>query len=103
MKRRGLSTVMAVACSAGAFVLRASIARPAGAGSLISYAQKRERLRMTVSWHLTKQLFPKDISDGYVKTVLLLRHAKSAWDDTGLGDHESPLRPPGERGAQALG
>jgi len=57
---------------------------------------------MTVSWHLTKQLFPKDISDEYVKTVLLLRHAKSAWDDTGLADHERPLSRRGERSAEAM-
>jgi phosphohistidine phosphatase len=37
-----------------------------------------------------------------VKTVLLLRHAKSAWDDAGLADHERPLNRRGERAAEAM-
>jgi phosphohistidine phosphatase len=34
-----------------------------------------------------------------VKTLLLLRHAKSSWDDESLADHERPLAPRGERDA----
>ena len=37
-----------------------------------------------------------------MKTVLLLRHAKSAWNDAGLSDHERPLSRRGERAAEAL-
>jgi len=37
-----------------------------------------------------------------MKTILLLRHAKSAWDDVGLGDHERPLSPRGERAARTM-
>ena len=37
-----------------------------------------------------------------MKTVLLLRHAKSAWDDAGLADHERPLNRRGERAAEAM-
>lgn len=37
-----------------------------------------------------------------MKTVLLLRHAKSAWDDAGLADHERPLSRRGERAAEAM-
>jgi len=37
-----------------------------------------------------------------VKTVLLLRHAKSAWDNAGLSDHERPLNRRGERAAEAM-
>jgi len=37
-----------------------------------------------------------------VKTVLLLRHAKSAWDAAGLADHERPLNRRGERAAEAV-
>jgi phosphohistidine phosphatase len=37
-----------------------------------------------------------------VKTVLLLRHAKSAWTDAGLSDHERPLNRRGERAAEAM-
>ena len=37
-----------------------------------------------------------------MKTVLLLRHAKSAWDDAGVADHERPLNRRGERAAEAL-
>jgi phosphohistidine phosphatase len=37
-----------------------------------------------------------------VKTVLLLRHAKSTWDHAGLADHERPLNRRGERTAEAM-
>ena len=37
-----------------------------------------------------------------MKTVLLLRHAKSAWGDAGLADHERPLNRRGERAAEAM-
>lgn len=37
-----------------------------------------------------------------MKTVLLLRHAKSAWDDHGLSDHDRPLNRRGEKAAQAM-
>ncbi len=34
--------------------------------------------------------------------LLLLRHAKSSWDDPTLRDHERPLNPRGERSARAM-
>jgi len=37
-----------------------------------------------------------------VKTLLLLRHAKSAWSDPRLDDHERPLNGRGERSAKAM-
>jgi phosphohistidine phosphatase len=37
------------------------------------------------------------------RTLLLLRHAKSSWDDPGLEDRERPLAPRGRRAAAALG
>lgn len=37
-----------------------------------------------------------------MKTILLLRHAKSAWGDPGLSDHDRPLNRRGERAARAL-
>jgi phosphohistidine phosphatase len=37
-----------------------------------------------------------------VKTILLLRHAKSAWDDATLQDHDRPLSGRGERAAKAV-
>jgi phosphohistidine phosphatase len=37
-----------------------------------------------------------------VKTLHLLRHAKSSWEDTGLGDHERPLAPRGQRAAKRM-
>lgn len=37
-----------------------------------------------------------------MKTILLLRHAKSAWNDAGLSDHERPLNRRGERAAKAV-
>ncbi len=37
-----------------------------------------------------------------MKTILLLRHAKSAWSDASLSDHDRPLSRRGERAAKAL-
>jgi phosphohistidine phosphatase len=37
-----------------------------------------------------------------VKTLLLLRHAKSAWSDPRLDDHNRPLNGRGERAARAM-
>jgi phosphohistidine phosphatase len=37
-----------------------------------------------------------------VKTILLLRHAKSAWSDPRLDDHERPLNRRGEQAAKAM-
>jgi phosphohistidine phosphatase len=37
------------------------------------------------------------------RTLLLLRHAKSSWDDPDLEDRERPLAPRGRRAAAALG
>jgi phosphohistidine phosphatase len=36
------------------------------------------------------------------KTILLLRHAKSAWSDPRLEDHERPLNRRGEQAAKAM-
>lgn len=37
------------------------------------------------------------------KRLLLLRHAKSSWDDPGLTDHDRPLSPRGRRAAARIG
>ena len=37
-----------------------------------------------------------------MKTLLLLRHAKSAWSDPRLDDHDRPLNGRGERAAKAV-
>lgn len=37
-----------------------------------------------------------------MKRLLLLRHAKSSWDDPGLPDHERPLAPRGHRAAERM-
>ena len=37
-----------------------------------------------------------------MKTLYLLRHAKSSWDDPGLADHDRPLAPRGRRAAKAI-
>jgi phosphohistidine phosphatase len=37
-----------------------------------------------------------------MKTLYLLRHAKSSWDDPGLDDHERPLAPRGRKAAKKL-
>ena len=36
------------------------------------------------------------------KTLYLLRHAKSSWEDPTLGDHDRPLAPRGRRAAKAI-
>ena len=38
-----------------------------------------------------------------LKTLLVLRHAKSSWKDTGLEDHERPLNQRGQRDAPGMG
>ncbi|WP_172299158.1 histidine phosphatase family protein [Pseudoruegeria sp. HB172150] len=35
--------------------------------------------------------------------LILIRHAKSSWDEPGLDDHERPLSARGRRSAQAIG
>src|SRR4029453_12785732 len=37
-----------------------------------------------------------------VKRLLLLRHAKSSWDEPGLADHNRPLAPRGRRAAESM-
>ncbi|MDX1395448.1 MAG: histidine phosphatase family protein [Gemmatimonadota bacterium] len=38
-----------------------------------------------------------------MKTLLVLRHAKSSWDDSSLRDHDRPLNPRGVRDAPRMG
>jgi len=38
-----------------------------------------------------------------MKTLILLRHAKSGWDDHGVRDFDRRLNPKGERAARAMG
>jgi phosphohistidine phosphatase len=38
-----------------------------------------------------------------MKTLLLLRHAKSSWDEPGLDDHDRPLNDRGKRDAPEVG
>jgi phosphohistidine phosphatase len=38
-----------------------------------------------------------------MKTVMLLRHAKSSWDEEGVSDHERPLAPRGRGAAPRMG
>lgn len=38
-----------------------------------------------------------------MKTLLILRHAKSSWEDAGLKDHDRPLNPRGVRDAPRMG
>lgn len=38
-----------------------------------------------------------------MKGLILLRHAKSAWDDAAVGDHDRRLAPRGERAALVIG
>ncbi len=47
------------------------------------------------------QLRPRG-PDRYLRQLLLLRHAKSSWDDPRLSDHVRPLSPRGRKAAAAL-
>ena len=38
-----------------------------------------------------------------MKTLYILRHAKSGWEDLTLPDHDRPLDPRGERAALVVG
>src|SRR4051794_27250896 len=38
-----------------------------------------------------------------MRTLFLLRHAKSSWDDSALSDHERPLNDRGRRTAPLMG
>lgn len=38
-----------------------------------------------------------------MKTLLLLRHAKSCWEDSSLADHDRPLKPRGIKAAHRIG
>lgn len=38
-----------------------------------------------------------------MKTLLLLRHAKSSWDDSSLADFDRPLAPRGQKAAKRMG
>jgi phosphohistidine phosphatase len=40
---------------------------------------------------------------GNDKRLLLLRHAKSSWDDPALADHDRPLAARGRKAAQLIG
>jgi phosphohistidine phosphatase len=42
------------------------------------------------------------LEKGTLRTLYLLRHAKSSWDDSALPDHERPLAPRGRRDAERL-
>lgn len=44
-----------------------------------------------------------DVKSTRMKTLLVLRHAKSSWDDSSLDDHERPLNARGEQDAPRIG
>ena len=46
---------------------------------------------------------PPARTNDIVKTLLLLRHAKSSWDDSTLDDHDRPLKPRGIKAARRMG
>ena len=55
----------------------------------------------TLPWDTARSL-PDSYRAG-VKRVYLLRHAKSAWDDTSLRDRDRPLAPRGRKAAKRMG
>ena len=52
------------------------------------------------TWYLLFVILIKQISK--LKTLLLIRHAKSSWDDPGLTDYERPLNERGKKDAPAM-
>ena len=51
-----------------------------------------------------EELRNKIVAEGEtVRTLLVLRHAKSSWKDAGLADHDRPLNKRGEKNAPAMG
>jgi phosphohistidine phosphatase len=38
-----------------------------------------------------------------MKKLLLMRHAKSSWDDSNVPDHERPLKKKGKKDAERMG
>ena len=48
-------------------------------------------------------VLPKHFSDiHYMKTLIIVRHAKSSWDETGLEDRERPLNERGKKDAPRM-
>src|ERR1700748_3384019 len=43
------------------------------------------------------------MSVGQTRRLLLLRHAKSSWDDPSLADQDRPLAPRGRKAAKRIG
>ena len=56
-------------------------------------------IRTVVSTHLIKWVSKSSL----MKTLLILRHAKSSWKYNALSDHDRPLNPRGQRDAPTVG
>ncbi len=54
-------------------------------------------------WHGRAETTRTERRAPSMRQLLLLRHAKSAWDDARLPDHDRPLDPRGQRDAAAMG
>jgi len=52
------------------------------------------------TWYLLFVILINEISN--LKTLLLIRHAKSSWDDPALSDYERPLNDRGKKDAPAM-
>jgi phosphohistidine phosphatase len=50
-----------------------------------------------------KAAYADSVAHGDSKVLLLLRHAKSSWDDPALADHDRPLAARGRKAAQRIG
>jgi phosphohistidine phosphatase len=48
------------------------------------------------------RLDPLSVKIGRVRTLYLLRHAKSSWDDAALADRDRPLAPRGQKAAKLM-
>jgi phosphohistidine phosphatase len=69
-------------------------------------------VKTAASWHRLPTLthvrhgnaaYAESVAHGDSKVLLLLRHAKSSWDDPALADHDRPLAARGRKAAQRIG
>ena len=55
------------------------------------------------TFRLFTRFIPCDRYTAYMKTLYIVRHAKSSWEDSDLSDFERPLNERGKRDAPAMG
>lgn len=70
---------------------------------MADYANKRRALTSFPPWlAVARKWQDDDAGESFVRQLLLMRHAKSSWDDPKLSDHARPLNVRGKRAARAM-